>query len=418
PQYFRDLENIGGFVTESLSEDYFTGIMLDSQGQRVIYLDENLSAGLAAESLNDYIGQYQRWLMGSLQAFFIQANPLTLSGLKFPQRIAHMGNLVFWLTGFPRLLTLFVPIICGLASIFPIIITPDEWLYFLFLPHLLLLLSLHWLSDRSSSFFLSEVYTVVHTIPFSLTAIQTLLRPFSRGFLVTPKGFFSQRFRVNSWLTIPLGLLWLGNGITLVNFIWQRTYNREMFKSSFSGMSQGTANLLIFWWVYNLIFLGLAIIACIDPPKSENWEWFQFKRPIILIWGNSKIKAMTHLVSEKGTRIQFNHKLGKKLDLSSGDFVSIEILLNEWPGNLKLQGKVAKIFSNKDNFLTEIEVDFEAITSQQYRHLVELLFCRPGQWLRRYHPNELQTLIILFKRILRPRFFMTNDQAIDAIPIR
>jgi cellulose synthase (UDP-forming) len=44
------LEEIGGFVTDSLCEDYFTGINLSSRGYRVIYLGESLSAGLSAEN--------------------------------------------------------------------------------------------------------------------------------------------------------------------------------------------------------------------------------------------------------------------------------------------------------------------------------------------------------------------------------
>ncbi|NEP60978.1 MAG: glycosyltransferase, partial [Symploca sp. SIO2G7] len=43
------LEAAGGFVTDSLSEDYFTAVRLASKGHSIIYLDEKLSAGLAAE---------------------------------------------------------------------------------------------------------------------------------------------------------------------------------------------------------------------------------------------------------------------------------------------------------------------------------------------------------------------------------
>ncbi len=414
----RNLEKIGGFVTESLCEDYFTGMVLDAQGHRVIYLDENLSAGLAAESLNDYISQYQRWLRGSLQAFFIHANPLTLSGLTLSQRIAHIANLSYWLTGFPRLLILFVPILCGFANIFPLIITPDDWLYFLFLPHLLVLLSMNWLSDRSSSVFLSEVYTVVHAIPFSLTAIQALLRPFSRGFQVTPKGFFSKRFRVNAWLTVPLGVFWVSNGATLISFLWQHIDRSEKITSSFSGLSQGVVGIVIFWSVYNLILLGLAILACIDAPKPENYEWFKFQRPVILGGEESPVRGVTYLVSEKGVRVRLNAQSRQKQNLCVGDVVSIEIQINEWPGNLKIQGSVIKIVRNQETSQQEIDLTFESVTSQQYRHIVQLLFCRPGQWTRRNHPNELQTFVVLVKRMFRPRFFLRKDQEIDAIPIR
>ena len=44
------LTETGCFFTESLSEDYFTGVRLAAKGYRVLYLNEKLSAGLAAEN--------------------------------------------------------------------------------------------------------------------------------------------------------------------------------------------------------------------------------------------------------------------------------------------------------------------------------------------------------------------------------
>ncbi|MGB3612528.1 MAG: cellulose synthase catalytic subunit, partial [Elainellaceae cyanobacterium] len=46
------LESVGGFVTEAVSEDFFTGIRLAAKGYRLIYLNEKLSAGLAAENIS------------------------------------------------------------------------------------------------------------------------------------------------------------------------------------------------------------------------------------------------------------------------------------------------------------------------------------------------------------------------------
>ena len=45
------LLDVGGFVTEAVSEDFFTGIQLAAKGYRLVYLNEKLSAGLAAENI-------------------------------------------------------------------------------------------------------------------------------------------------------------------------------------------------------------------------------------------------------------------------------------------------------------------------------------------------------------------------------
>ena len=72
----RALEATGGFVTESLSEDYFTAVRLAAQGNQVIYLDEKLSAGLAAETIAAHVTQRIRWARGTLQAFFYRVESL------------------------------------------------------------------------------------------------------------------------------------------------------------------------------------------------------------------------------------------------------------------------------------------------------------------------------------------------------
>ncbi len=64
------LQDVGGFVTHSVSEDLFTGIQLAAKGHQVIYLNENLSAGLVPEDMPSQVIQRQRWARGSMQAFF------------------------------------------------------------------------------------------------------------------------------------------------------------------------------------------------------------------------------------------------------------------------------------------------------------------------------------------------------------
>jgi cellulose synthase (UDP-forming) len=65
-------------LPDSVSEDYFTGIRISAIGYRLVYLDEKLSAGLAAENISAHAIQRLRWARGTLQAFFIKANPLTI----------------------------------------------------------------------------------------------------------------------------------------------------------------------------------------------------------------------------------------------------------------------------------------------------------------------------------------------------
>lgn len=106
----RGLEEIGSFVTDALTEDYFTGVRLSAQGYRLIYLDEKLSAGLEPENIAAHATQRLRWTQGTLQAFFIEANPLTIPGLTPIQRLAHLEGLLHWFTSISRVGFLIMPL--------------------------------------------------------------------------------------------------------------------------------------------------------------------------------------------------------------------------------------------------------------------------------------------------------------------
>ncbi|MEL6912455.1 MAG: glycosyltransferase, partial [Cyanobacteria bacterium J06598_4] len=145
------LESVGGFVTDSLSEDYFTGIQLSARGYQLTYIDEKLSAGLAAENIADHVKQRLRWARGTLQAFFIHSNPLTISGLSLIQRLAHLEGLLHWFASLASAFFLLMPLGYALFDIIPIRATTDEFLFF-FLPYYLTRLTVFsWLNYRSRS---------------------------------------------------------------------------------------------------------------------------------------------------------------------------------------------------------------------------------------------------------------------------
>ncbi|MGK7953929.1 MAG: glycosyltransferase, partial [Crocosphaera sp.] len=122
------LDTIGGFVKESVSEDYYTGIKLSAKGYKCIYLDEKLSAGLAPENISGRLLQRLRWSRGTLQAFFIDANPLTIPGLTFIQRLAHFEGILQWFAEIPRILFLLFPLLITCFEIIPLKLTLSGWL--------------------------------------------------------------------------------------------------------------------------------------------------------------------------------------------------------------------------------------------------------------------------------------------------
>ncbi|WSH20924.1 glycosyltransferase [Rhizobium ruizarguesonis] len=63
----KAIDEIGGFPTESITEDLLTTLSMLNKGYKTRYLNERLSMGLAAENLTGYFVQRERWCQGGFK---------------------------------------------------------------------------------------------------------------------------------------------------------------------------------------------------------------------------------------------------------------------------------------------------------------------------------------------------------------
>ena len=409
------LESIGGFVTDSLSEDYFTGIRLSAQGYRLAYIDEKLSAGLAAENIAAHATQRLRWARGTLQAFFIKSNPLTIPGLNPLQRLAHLEGLLHWFTSIASVFFLLMPLAYAFLNIIPIRATTDEFLFF-FLPYYVTQLTVFsWLNYRSRSAILSGIYGLVLAFPLAATVIQAMLNPFSTGFKVTPKGTKSDRFSFNWKLASPLLILFIFTAISLWSNLCACALATMHDSPEMTEQMRGL-NLGWIWSAYNLVSLGAALLILLDVPKPDLSEWFNLRRLIKLelkfangipktFWG------VTTRISQTGADISLTQTGIEKL--ITGETISVSISILE--EDIKLAGKITATEIGED--FNSVQVDFANLTLEQERKLITLLFCRPGQWKRKNTPGELYSLWLLFKILLRPKILFERHPKINAINV-
>ncbi len=416
------LEATGGFVTDSLSEDYFTGIRISAQGYQIIYLNEKLSAGLAAENIAAHALQRLRWARGTLQAFFIKANPLTIRGLRPIQRLAHLEGLLHWFTSISRVGFLLMPLAYSFLGVIPLRATASELLYF-FVPYYLVQITVFsWLNYRSRSAILSDIYSLVLCVPLALTVIQVMLNPFSSGFRVTPKGTQSDRFSFNWNLAAPLiGLfiataisLWINLGMCMIKGAWQLTVPPEV-ANQVKGIGLGWI-----WSTYNLLMLGVALLILLDAPRPSIYEWFDLRRTVKLNVDNSLSDegqddrtyfGVTTMISEEGAEVALTQAGFPKLAEGESLPLTLEILEEK----LTLKGNAIRTGFEGD--FPTVRIHFEQVTLPQQRTLVEILFCRPGQWVSRHTPGELQSVLLLFRILLKPRVIFDRDIDVSAVAV-
>ncbi|MBE9177238.1 glycosyltransferase [Oculatella sp. LEGE 06141] len=416
----RALEEAGGFVTDSLSEDYFTGIRLSAKGYNLIYLDEKLSAGLAAENIAAHAIQRIRWAQGTLQAFFIHSNPLTIPGLRPLQRLAHLEGLLHWFTSISRVGFLMMPLTYSFLQVIPLRATANELLYFFFPYYLVQLSVFAWLNYRSRSALLSDIYSLVLCFPLALTVIQSMLNPFSKGFKVTPKGTASDRYSFNWSLATPLLVmfvatavsLWINLGVCMIKGAWQATVPPEV------AMQVKGIGLGWIWSGYNLVMLGIALLILLDAPRPNLYDWFDLRRTVRLQVPQSSTTPHPQLFWGVTTMLS---EVGAEVALTQSGFPglvgdeTIPVQLDILEEGLVLQGQ-ATASGIKDEFPT-VRISFEQVSLQQQRQLVAILFCRPGQWKSHHTPSELQSFMLLFRILLRPRVLFARTVDVSAIAV-
>ena len=110
---FPALQRIGGFPTDSVTEDYLVTLKMKAAGFRTVYLNERLSLGLAPEGLKEYVTQSSRWALGFAQICRGPLGPLRRhNGLTLIDRISLIETFLYWSANYAfRLLGIIVPIL-------------------------------------------------------------------------------------------------------------------------------------------------------------------------------------------------------------------------------------------------------------------------------------------------------------------
>lgn len=171
----KSLEKVGGFETQTASEDLATGIRIIAAGYRGIYVPEKLSAGLAPFTIEAMARQRSRWASGTIQTLRTGANPLTIPGLNPIQRLAFLEGILHWCNVIPQLFLLFIPLSIGIFGILPYRINSGGLLTIVIPFFLSQLFLLPWLSNGSRGALMPELYRWVFILPLAESVISTLL---------------------------------------------------------------------------------------------------------------------------------------------------------------------------------------------------------------------------------------------------
>ena len=296
----RVLVEVGGFRTETVTEDIHTSMVIHAKGYRSCYLNKVLAAGLMPETFESSMKQRTRWAMGHVQIFF-RTNPFTMRGLTMPQRLGYFASIFYFLHGIPRIVCLVAPLFGLLFGIIPLTADVSSLVNFFGSSYLATLVMLRTVSRGTRNPFWSDIYETAGSIALSWVTLKTALRPRKRRpFVVTSKGLGQEQrgfSRFSSILPhlIIMGLLIAGlvTGIRLL-----------MAKVPFPGLG-----VSLFWGAVNLILVGVAILAAAELPEWRRTFRIRRRLPCELVTGEERLNGMVEDINETGVLIRASNQV-------------------------------------------------------------------------------------------------------------
>ena len=253
----KALEDVGGFDTDTLTEDFATGIKMQQKGYRASCIEDTLADGLAPESFGALIKQRQRWAAGCIQAGkktrFILNKEMSIK-----QKLSYLISVSYWYFPIKRLIYFVAPLLFALGNISVMRCNPITAAIYWLPMFLLTNIGLIWFSGGTRTVGWSMFYETC-LAPFLF--IRVITASFGIGnkkFVVTDKS------GKNDWKFVYLIPFIIGAGLNIWGLI-----NVYMLS-----VEEGTWYYLVLigWLIYHLYMQICALIFVLSCKKRRDYK--------------------------------------------------------------------------------------------------------------------------------------------------
>ncbi|WP_072370908.1 glycosyltransferase [Hyphomicrobium sp. NDB2Meth4] len=292
---FEPLMRIGGFPTDSVTEDYLVSLRLSEIGYRTIYLNEPLSLGLAPEGLKEYVSQRSRWALGFMQICRGPSGPFSTSvSTPFIQRLMLVDTFLHWsATHAFRLSALVIPAVYLLFNIQAVYAAVPDAVSHLF-PFLVVQTAvIAWLTKGRVLPIMNDLSQLLVANDIAKSVLVGLFKPQGHKFEVTAKGGDRSKGFVQ-WKMLRMFLAYLI--ITVGGVIWAFGFDDSRSLTDASAIA-------LFWSWYNIVILTLACFVCFETSQQRQGDRFSGSGWAMVLAGADKAMLPIADISVSGMRL-------------------------------------------------------------------------------------------------------------------
>ncbi|MCR4647121.1 MAG: cellulase family glycosylhydrolase [Oscillospiraceae bacterium] len=288
------LDAIGGFYTESITEDFATGLLIESAGYVSLGLPEPLASGRTPHTFKEHIQQRTRWGRGVI----VTAKKLKIfrrKELSLDQKMSYWGSAVYWLSPIKNLIYIFAPLMFAVFGI-PIFYTGIAELVVFWLPmYVLSDIALRCISGRAVSSKWSGIYETSVMPHLLIPIIQESLGISLTKFKVTDKSGKGAKRKRDLRSMVPFIVLIL---LTLAGIV------RVCIGITFATFIQQL--VILFWLIRNLYYLSLALFLIDGRDSSGEPVKVIDAEPITLKQGDTVFEGITTRMNEHRIRLMLD----------------------------------------------------------------------------------------------------------------
>lgn len=366
------IDAIGGFATETVTEDAHTALRLHRNGWNSAYLRIPQAAGLATDSLGAHVNQRIRWARGMVQIFRID-NPLLGKGLSLFQRFCYANAMLHFMAGIPRLVFLTAPLAFLLMHVY-IIYAPALAIMLFVLPHMAhASLTNSRIQGKYRRPFWGEVYETVLAWYIARPTTVALFSPRRGKFNVTDKGGMQAQDTFDWRVARPYLVLALLNVAGLCFAVWRFLHGPVD--------ERGTVVVSSLWVLYNLLIIGGALAVAAEVQQVRKTHRVTTDLPAALqLPGGRRCTGVLRDYSNDGVGIELSEPVG----LADGSEVTL--LLGRGRREFAFPGIVQRNVGQRLGILLRFD------TEQQRVQFAQCTFARADAWLDWHAGYEAMSL--------------------------
>lgn len=322
----KALEEVGGIQTGTVTEDFATGVYIQSKGYRCYAIDDVHANGLSPTDALGLIKQRERWGRGCVQSFK-KLNILGQKGLSVAAKVSYISCLIYWWTFLRRYIYIISPIMFAVFGVRLVDCRMTEILLIWFPYYLMNKYVSKIISGNIRTARLSDV---IDTVMFPYMIIPVFKETFGikeNKFVVTAKDKSNIENNSKIVYALPHMLLCVFSMIGLLMCLANSLKYETL------------ANwVIIFWLCINIYNLSMAIFFMMGRKDMREYTRFNAKVPIVLKSGDMEYQAVTKDISEAGISILLDYP--EPIDDDKDIEFSIETEYYKANGKIKLTNVV------------------------------------------------------------------------------